>query len=125
MECELCLLLHQWGLVVGWACATANVADNTFQWLIRQFEGRMILLSDTAFQAADGDPANLTLCQRGAWEDRRLPLHESHAPALGVFSRPARVHDGRLQCARPVVWLLAQCGWLRAPLDGGVQFVSD
>ena len=34
---KLCLLLNQWGLIVGWACATANVADNTFQWLIRQF----------------------------------------------------------------------------------------
>ena len=22
-------LLNQWGLVVGWACATANVADNS------------------------------------------------------------------------------------------------
>jgi hypothetical protein len=41
---KLCLLLHQWGLVVGWACATTNVADNTFQWLIRQFEERMIVL---------------------------------------------------------------------------------
>ena len=29
---KLCLLLNQYGLVVGWACATANVADNTFQW---------------------------------------------------------------------------------------------
>jgi hypothetical protein len=28
---KLCLLLNQWGLIVGWACATANVADNTFQ----------------------------------------------------------------------------------------------
>ena len=28
---KLCLLLNQWGLVVAWACATANVADNTFQ----------------------------------------------------------------------------------------------
>ena len=27
----LCLLLKQWGVIVGWACATANVADNTFQ----------------------------------------------------------------------------------------------
>jgi hypothetical protein len=35
---KLCLLLNQWGLVVAWECATANVADNTFQWLIRQFE---------------------------------------------------------------------------------------
>src|SRR5207245_9768551 len=69
---KLCLLLNQWGLIVGWACATANVADNTFQWLIRQFEERMIVLSDTAFHAAEGDPADLTLCERGAWEDRML-----------------------------------------------------
>ena len=24
---KLCLLLNQWGLIVGWACATANAAD--------------------------------------------------------------------------------------------------
>ena len=42
------------------------------QWLIRQFEERMIVLSDTAFHAAEGDPTNLKLCQRGAWEDRML-----------------------------------------------------
>src|SRR5438034_616559 len=46
---KLCLLLNQWGLIVGWACATANVADNTFQWLIRQCEAQMIVLSDTGF----------------------------------------------------------------------------
>jgi hypothetical protein len=69
---KLCLLLNQWGLVVGWACATANAADNTFQWLIQQVDGRMIVLSDTGFHAAEGDPANLKLCQRGEWEDRML-----------------------------------------------------
>ena len=69
---KLCLLLNQWGLIVGWACATANVADNSFQWLIRQFEEQMIVLSDTAFHAAEGDPANLKLCQRGEWQDRLL-----------------------------------------------------
>jgi hypothetical protein len=69
---KLCLLLNQWGLIVGWACATAHVADNTFQWLIRQVEEQMIVLSDTAFHAAAGDPANLKLCQRGEWEDRML-----------------------------------------------------
>ena len=57
---------QQWGLIVGWACATANVADNTFQWLVRQVEEQMIVLSDTAFDAAGGDPANLKLCERGA-----------------------------------------------------------
>ena len=69
---KLCLLLNQYGLVVGWACATANVADNTFQWLIRQVDGRMRVLSDTASHAAEGDPSNLKLCQRGEWEDRML-----------------------------------------------------
>src|SRR5215813_7649186 len=61
---KLCLLLNQYGLVVAWACATANVADNTFQWLVRQVEEQMIVLSDTAFHAAAGDPSNLQLCQR-------------------------------------------------------------
>ena len=32
----------------------------------------MIVLSDTAFHAAAGDPANLKLCRRGEWEDRIL-----------------------------------------------------
>jgi len=54
------------------ACATAHVADNTFQWLIQQFDGRMIVLSDTGFHAAEGDPSNLKLCQRGEWQDRML-----------------------------------------------------
>src|ERR671932_776788 len=69
---KLCLLLNQYGLVVGWDCAAANVADNAFQWLIRQVDGRMIVLSDKAFHAAEGDPANLTLCPRGEWNDRIL-----------------------------------------------------
>src|SRR3989449_9402154 len=30
----------------------------------------MIILSDTAFHAAEGDPTNLKLCQRGEWQDR-------------------------------------------------------
>jgi hypothetical protein len=69
---QRCLLLNQGGLIVGWACATANVADTTFQGLIRQFEELMIVLSDTGFHAAEGDPSNLKVCQRGAWQDRML-----------------------------------------------------
>ncbi len=53
-------------------CATANVADNSFQWLMQQVDGRMIVLSDTGFHAAEGDPNNLKLCQRGEWQDRML-----------------------------------------------------
>jgi hypothetical protein len=42
------------------------------QWLMQQVDGRMIVLSDTAFHATEGDPANLKLCPRGEWEDRML-----------------------------------------------------
>jgi len=65
-------VVNQYGLVVAWDYATTHVADNTFQGLIRQFDERMILLSDMAFHAAAGDPSNLKLCRRGEWEDRIL-----------------------------------------------------
>ena len=58
--------------MVGGDCATAHVPDNPLQWLIRQVDGRMIVLSDTGFHAAEGDPATLKLCQRGEWQDRIL-----------------------------------------------------
>ncbi len=64
--------INQYGLVVAWDCATANVPDETFQGLIRQCEERMIILSDTAFHDAEGDPTNLKLCRRGEWNDRIL-----------------------------------------------------
>jgi hypothetical protein len=69
---KLCLVVNQYGLVVAWDCAAANVADNTFQGLIRQFDERMIILSDMTLHAAAGDPSNLKLCRRGEWEDRLL-----------------------------------------------------
>src|SRR4029453_11352276 len=60
---KLCLLLIQWGLVMVLGCATANVADNTFQGLVLQFGEQMNVVSDTGFHAAEGDPTNLKLCQ--------------------------------------------------------------
>src|SRR5262249_25100833 len=54
---KLCLLLNQYGLVVGWDCGTANVADNTFQWLIQQVDGRMIVLRTPASMPRRGIPA--------------------------------------------------------------------
>src|SRR5437899_12350947 len=56
---KLCLLLTQYGLVVGWDCATDHVVDNTLQWLIRLGDGRMIIFSDTACHAVVGDPTIL------------------------------------------------------------------
>ena len=93
---KLCLLLNQYGLVVGWDCATAKVADNTFQWLIRQVDGRMIVLSDTAFHAAEGDPSNLKLCQRGEWEERMLVETVLSMLTLSATSRKSCTASGRI-----------------------------
>ena len=60
------------GLVVAGAFAPAHVAESTFQGRILPCEKRMILLSETAFHATEGDPSNLKLCQRGEWQDRLL-----------------------------------------------------
>ncbi|MDO8671823.1 MAG: hypothetical protein Q7O66_10400 [Dehalococcoidia bacterium] len=53
--------------MVAWDCAAANVADNTFQPVVRQFEDQMIVFSDTGFHSKEGDPPNLKVCQRHQW----------------------------------------------------------
>ena len=69
---KLCLLLNQWGLVVGWACAGANAPDTAFHPLIATYEEERMVLSDTAFHAKEGDPVNLKLCDSGLWNTRML-----------------------------------------------------
>jgi hypothetical protein len=69
---KLAFVLNQLGLVVAWDCDTANVYDATFQPLIEQFDGLMIVLTDRGFHAKDGDPSNLKVCSRGEWNVRML-----------------------------------------------------
>ena len=69
---KLCLIVNQDGLVVAWDCDTANVYDNKFQPLIKEFEDVMIVLSDEAFHSKDGDPKNLKICKRGTWNVRMI-----------------------------------------------------
>src|SRR5207248_6829029 len=109
----LCLLLNQYGLVGAWACDTATVADNAFQWLIRQVEECMIVLSDTAFHAAEGDPANLKLCERGAWQDRMrvetvLSLLTLVCHCKQVMPRGWADFHARLACTRAAFNVLVQ-----------------
>src|SRR3989442_7991130 len=51
---KLCLVLNQWGLIVGWACATTNVADNTFQWLAQAVGRRHVVFGGDRVPAARG-----------------------------------------------------------------------
>jgi hypothetical protein len=69
---KLCLLLNHLGLVVAGDCAGANAPDSAFHPRIEAFEDDMIVLSDTAFPAKEGDPPNLKLCARGTWNTRML-----------------------------------------------------
>lgn len=63
---KLCLLVNQWGGIVAWLRAPAQVHDTLFQPLIEGFQDRMVILGDTGFPARAGDPPNLKLCPRGA-----------------------------------------------------------
>jgi len=69
---KLGFVLNQFGLVTAWDCDTANVADNTFQPLIEQFNELMVVLVDHGFHAKAGDPPNMKICNRGTWNTRML-----------------------------------------------------
>ena len=66
------LLLNQWGQVVSWNCAGANVHDTAFHCEIESVQEQMLVLADSGFHAKDGDPANLKVCKKGTWNERML-----------------------------------------------------
>jgi hypothetical protein len=86
---KLCLLLNHLGLVVAWDCAGANAPDTAFHPLIETFEDEMIVLSDSAFHAKEGDPVNLKVCDRGLWNTRMLV--ETVLSMLSVVCRLKKV----------------------------------
>jgi hypothetical protein len=72
---KLCMLLNHLGLVVNWACDTANVYDGTpaaFQALVDEVADHMLVFSDVGFDKKDWHPTNLKLCKRGEWNSRML-----------------------------------------------------
>lgn len=72
---KLCLLVNYLGLIVGWACSTANVYDGseaTFQALVDGVADWMVVFSDEGFVKTDWYPTNLKTCKRGEWNTRML-----------------------------------------------------
>jgi hypothetical protein len=69
---KLCVLINQWGRIVAWADATANVHDSAFHPLIARFAGQSLVLTDGNFHRKAGDPANMKVCGRGTWPQRIL-----------------------------------------------------
>ena len=122
---KLGVLLNRWGLVVGWVWAPAHLHDVHFQPLVKAGEDRMRVLADSGFHAAAGDPANLKLCRRGEWNDRRII--ETVLSRLTIMRhlnkvshRVAAYVQSRLAFTMAVFNLLAQWDGLPADEDGFV-----
>ena len=69
---KLAYLVNQYGLIVAWDYAAANVADNAFRDLIADFADQMVVLTDSTFHRAEGDPPNQKACKRGRWNVRMV-----------------------------------------------------
>lgn len=69
---KLGFVLNHLGLVCAWDCNWASVSDTTFRPLVAQFAEQMVVLADSGFHGHSGDPANLKICPRGAWNTRML-----------------------------------------------------
>lgn len=69
---KLCLLANKFGLITAWAVRTANVSDTEFLDLVEAVSDQMIVLADRGFRRRIGQPENLKVCPKGAWNDRML-----------------------------------------------------
>ena len=65
-------LVNQYGLIVAWDYAAANAPDTAFRDLVADFQDEMVILTDSAFHAASGDPPNQKVCKRGTWNVRMV-----------------------------------------------------
>jgi hypothetical protein len=102
------------------------VPDSTFQPLLRQFEDHRLILSDLAFHAAEADPANLKLCERGEWNDHMLI--ETVLSRLTLVSHFKKVmhrvweyFEARLAFTMAAFHVLVQWHGLPADKDGFVS----
>ncbi|MCA1705360.1 MAG: transposase [Actinobacteria bacterium] len=69
---KLGLVLNKWGLVCAFDAATANVSDVHFRPMVAQFDQRMIVLTDSGFHGAEGDPPNMKVCKPKTWGVRMV-----------------------------------------------------
>lgn len=123
---KLCVVLNHLGLPVSWACDTANVPDQTFHGIIAELDGEMLVLADTGFHAASGDPANLIICQRGERNDRMV-VESFYALLEGPLALKRLAHrswDGvaaHLAYALALITLLVQWDGLNPDDNGFVK----
>ena len=123
---KLCVVLNHLGLPVSWACGTANLPDQAFHEVIADWDGEMLVLGDSGFHAADGDPANLIICKKGE-RNVRMVIETFFSlltvVLLGKHMRH-RSWDGlaaHIAFALAVMTILVQWDGLNADADGFVH----
>ncbi len=92
---QRCLALNHIGQVIGWAWATANAHDTGCHPRVERFKDQCVMLADTGFHAAEGDPPNLKLCPRSRWNNRMLV--ETVYSMLTVVSHTKKLNNHRLK----------------------------
>ena len=123
---KLCVVLNHLGLPVSWACGEANLPDQAFHDLIAEFDGEMLILGDSGFHAATGDPANLIICQRGE-RNYRMVVEIFFSLLQGVLSMKRLGHrswDGlaaHIAYALAVITVLVQWDGLSSDENGFVR----
>lgn len=123
---KLCVVLNHLGLPVSWSCGGANLSDQAFHDLIADFDGEMLILGDTGFHAADGDPDNLIICRRGE-RNYRMVVETFFSLLAEVLSAKRLYHrswDGlaaHIAYALAVITLLVQWDGLVADAAGFVR----
>jgi hypothetical protein len=117
---KLGVLLNRWGLIVGWGWAPANIHDVHFQPLVQAVQAHMVVLADSSFHAATGDPPNLKVCRRGEWNERMiietvLSMLTTLSHLKKVSHRVGAYVQARLAFTMAVFNLLTQ--WYGLPAD--------
>lgn len=123
---KLGLVLNKWGLVCAWDAATANVSDVHFRPMVGQFDERMIVLTDSGFHGAEGDPPNMKVCAPKTWNVRMVV--ETVLSMLTVVSHFKKVghrawecFHARLAYTMAAFNVLAQWDGLKPDEDGVVH----
>ena len=123
---KLCVVLNKLGLIADWDCATANVHDQTFLPLLAHYDGQMIILADTGFHRAKGNPANVKLCRRGEWNVRMIveTTFSMMTQVWGSKEMRHRVWEGfeaHLAYMVAAFNILAQWNWLEPDAEGRIR----
>src|SRR5262249_28896553 len=103
---QLCFILHPWGLVCAWDCATAHVHDSHFQPLIAQFVDPMIIWTDTGVHAKTGDPIHMKVCPRGPW-NTRMVVETVLSMLTPIFHSKKVGHRGWAYFRARLAWTMA------------------